>query len=136
MKKDIQYYPGKYTAQLFKGALYDYRYAPDISAYQAAQDFIGALTHIPDAKVGEQLKKVKIIFVEVYPYGAKHEPIAQAIEEEIKINVYPLHIKNMTILSTDFLTAGHFFVLDDHPNSKGHEALASAIAKHVLPDTA
>ena len=63
---------------------------------------------------------------------ADNRDFTQALKRKISSGNYPPSIKNMIILDTAaILRADHFYVLDDHPNRTGHEALATALLDAV-----
>ena len=88
--------------------------------------FLNAVSHS-----GIDLGKVRVItFIVNGRDPADNREFTQALQKKIVAGSYPPAIKNMTILDTaTILRADHFYVLDDHPNRSGHEALATALGK-------
>ncbi len=86
--------------------------------------FLNAVSHS-----GIDLSKIRIIaFIVNGRDPADNRDFTQALKGKISSGDYPPSIRNMIILDTaTILRAEHFYVLDDHPNRSGHEALAAVL---------
>jgi lysophospholipase L1-like esterase len=86
--------------------------------------FLNAVSHS-----GINVGNVRIItFIVNGRDPADNREFTQALKRKISLGNYPPSIKNMTILDTaTILQVDRFYVLDDHPNRSGHEALATAL---------
>ena len=78
---------------------------------------------------GIDMEKVRIIaFIVNGRDPADNREFTQALQKKIAAGSYLKALKHMIILDTaTILRTEHFYVLDDHPNRLGHEALARAL---------
>ncbi len=134
--KGLPYYFGKYTfctlARWFgfiKQILSSKDKAQSINS-DAAELFLNALLKIPAA----DFNRVQIIVLAVNDYLQDSRPFIESLENKKQSLKYPDFIQNLitTNLSSGF-EAEDGFILDDHPNAKGHAVIAREILHLIDP---
>lgn len=131
--RDRRYYPGRYTFALL-GRLISARAQDELPGKRDPLDyFLNAL-----ARAGNKnLKGVKLIAFEINSNNGNNPEFPAAIARKIKSGNFAGHIRGMkTIDMTKVLFERHYFVLDDHLNRQGHEAVADAVIGAIRGDRA
>lgn len=125
------YYPGKYIYRLVMKALRLEPPEPDVTAMEPATPieearlFINALVHAGRAP----LDQTQVIVLEVNEQLQDRRAFIAALNDAKSDAGNPRFIQRLTTLDlSSVLTPGDFFVLDDHMNARGHEAVGTALA--------
>jgi GDSL-like Lipase/Acylhydrolase family len=125
------YYPGKYIYRLVMKALRLEPPEPDVTAMEPATPseearlFINALVHAGRAR----LDQTRVVVLEVNEQLQDRRAFIVALGSAKGDAANPPFIQQLTTLDlSSVLTPGDFFVLDDHMNARGHEAVGTALA--------
>lgn len=126
------YYPGKYIYRLFmKGLRLESPEPGQVTMEPAtpmdeATLFINALAHAGRAP----LNNVQVIVFEVNEQLQQRRPFIDALESAKRNDAYPPFVEQLTAIDvSSVLTPSHFFVLDDHLNARGHQAVGEKIGE-------
>lgn len=76
------------------------------------------------------LQNVQLILLELNPFGMLRRTFIDEVKKKV-ITGYSDATKNMIFIDNVDLTADHFFLLDDHINSSGHDLIARRILEHI-----
>ena len=127
------YFLGKYLLMKIKKRIREFKTPNEAEAsYQLDKDeigfFLNALTYGPVGLNGVQI----IAFVVNGRNPADNIDFTRKLKERISNEDLPPFIKNIIVLDTStLLKQKHFYVLDDHLNSAGHEVMADEIIKAI-----
>jgi hypothetical protein len=125
------YYPGKYLYRLFMKITRLESPEPDqarmepVSAIEEAELFVNVLIHAAHAR----FDGVQIVVFEINEQIRPARPFIAALESVKLRQRNPEFIRRLkTVDVAPLLTPDDFYVLDDHMNRRGHEAVAGALA--------
>jgi lysophospholipase L1-like esterase len=128
------YYPGKYLYRLFMKITRLESPEPDqtrmepVSASEEAELFVNVLIHAAHAR----LDAVQIVVFEINEQIRPAPPFIAALESVKLRERNPEFIRRLkTVDVATLLSPDDFYVLDDHMNRRGHEAVASALAAEI-----
>ena len=130
-RKVQEYFPGKYLWMKLKKRIDEFgegKKPVKDTGRDEADLFINAITGS-----GLDLGKTQIV---VFVMNGRNPDDNRAFPESLKKKIasghYPDFIKNMVVLDfSDMLKPEHFYILDDHLNKKGHEAVADRLSKVI-----
>jgi hypothetical protein len=125
------YYPGKYLFRLFMKVTRLEEPEPDqmkmdpVPPREEAELFINALSRTGHTS----LDNVQIVVFEINEQIRPPRPFIAALETVRHDEQHPEFVRRLKPIDVaPLLTAGDFYVLDDHMNSRGHEKVANALA--------
>jgi hypothetical protein len=128
------YFPGKYSYRLFMKVTRLEPPEPDsshmrvVSPSQEAELFLGALMHAGRTP----LDNVLIIVFPVVQQLELADAFKRALAEETHKPDRPPWVRRIVSVNTsEFLSAGDFYVLDDHMNAQGHRRVGERLADEV-----
>lgn len=136
-QSDSAYYWGKYIQYLLpslvrhqlKAFLQPYLFKDEAPAEHEdeAKLFINALVH-----GGVALDRIEIIVFEINEFNANDNIFVSRLRKEIARGDYPAYIRNIVTLDTsEFLTDGHYYLIDDHMTGKGHRIVAERLSEVI-----
>lgn len=127
-----EYFPGKYLMLKVKKRIDEFKQNKKTETSPINKDeadlFLNAMIHSPI-----NLTNVHIIaFVMNGRNPDDNIQFTEALKKKIASHDYPLYIKKMIVLDlSKALNNDHFYVLDDHLNSSGHEVIADVLLKVI-----
>ena len=129
-----RYYPGKYVYRLFMKVLRLEEPEPDQVAMgsatpiEEAELFLNALTHASRTRLDD----VQVIVFEINERLQPPRPFIAALDEVKRREGNPAFVRRLiTLDTTRVLTPTDFYILDDHMNARGHQAVGNALADLV-----
>jgi hypothetical protein len=124
------YYPGKYLYRLFMKITRLEQPEPDqtrmepASPTEEAEAFVNVLIRA----AGARLDPVQIVVFEINEQIRPARPFIAALDSVKRRGQYPEFIRRLkTVDVAPLLDPGDFYVLDDHMNRRGQEAVAEAL---------
>jgi hypothetical protein len=128
------YYPGKYVWRLFMKVTRLEKPEPDQLKMEAltpeveAELFLNALVHAGKTP----LDAVQVVVLEVNQELGHPRRFIDAVDRVSRAEVHPAWVRRLvTFDTTSVLKDDDFYVLDDHMNAKGHEAVGTGLAAVV-----
>jgi hypothetical protein len=128
------YYPGKYVWRLFMKVTRLEKPEPDQLRMEVlppeveAELFLNALVHAGKTP----LDAVQVIVLEVNQELGHPRRFIEAVDRVARAEVYPAWVRRLrTFDTTSVLKDDDFYVLDDHMNAKGHEAVGTGLSAVV-----
>lgn len=128
------YYPGKYVYRLFMKVLQLEDPEPDqitmgsATPTDEAELFLNALTRASRARLDD----VQVIVFEINERLQPPRPFITALDEVKRRAGNPAFVRRLiTLDTTRVLTPADFYILDDHMNARGHQAVGNALADLV-----
>lgn len=126
-KKIHSYYPGKYIRLLLFPP-----YTPEV--YENDNDALNLLKILEKGVKENHLESTKIFVIDLNPRCQNEEQFLDRLRKRVKNEPSSSWAKNISIInvSQDLDPTKDCYVLDDHPNSKGHLKIAQALAQEIL----
>jgi hypothetical protein len=129
-----RYYPAKYVYRLFMKVLRLEPPEPDqlqmvpISPADEAALFLNAVEHAGTTPI-EVLNHVQLVVLEIGQDFTHPRAFIPAVAEASRADGHPPFVQLLVTLdTTTVLKDSDFYVLDDHMNAHGHEAVGNALA--------
>ncbi len=128
------YFPGKYLWMKIGKKINEFRRTRGAAEKPLDKDeidlFINAIV-----QSGLDLRQTKlIVFIMNGRNPDDNRAFPEALKKRIASNGYPSYIAEMAVLDfSKTLNNDHFYVLDDHLNSRGHDLVADALLHIIKP---